>query len=560
MNHQSGVITFIVSLFLALGFSTGSMAQWSPDPSVNTRVAQALNDQQDQRMVADGKGGVIITWADFRNSTQYPGVYVQRLDKNGNAKWASDGIPVCTTASVTHSIPVIAEDGSGGAIIVWQDWRSGNKDIYAQRVDSNGIMLWASCGVAVVAKAFDQQNPHVISDGTHGAVIVWEDSINGNWDIFTQKISSGGGQAWTSGGVALCTSIDEQINPRIETDGAGGGIVTWQDKRSGSDYDIYAQKITTSGTLSWAVNGVGICTLAQTQNNPKLKSDGASGAYISWTDKRTGTDYDIYCQRINSAGVVQWTTNGTAVCSSTGNQSALDITTDFITGVVIAWKDFRNTSHYDIYAQRLDGSGSPQWTANGVPVCTSVRDQINPDLTGDGTGGVILVWQDSSAGNWDVYSQKLNSGGLLQWAAGGVAVGTATGNQTSPKSTADGAGGVIFTFQDKRSGTFDLYAHHLNASGVPDFIDEFNEATPKIIISPQPAKDHVLICYEGFSSQSTLNIYDILGNNVTQNFTVLKSDNGKFELIRSQAGVGFYLILFVGSEGKVIVKKLLFEN
>jgi hypothetical protein len=36
--------------------------------------------------------------------------------------------------------PTIVSDGSSGAIITWQDKRSGNYDIYAQRVFSDGSL------------------------------------------------------------------------------------------------------------------------------------------------------------------------------------------------------------------------------------------------------------------------------------------------------------------------------------------------------------------------------------------------------------------------------------
>jgi hypothetical protein len=33
-------------------------------------------------------------------------------------------------------------DGSGGAVIAWQDTRNGNNDIYAQRVSASGSGVW----------------------------------------------------------------------------------------------------------------------------------------------------------------------------------------------------------------------------------------------------------------------------------------------------------------------------------------------------------------------------------------------------------------------------------
>lgn len=43
---------------------------------------------------------------------------------------------------------------------------------------------------------------------------------------------------WTTDGVPVCTSIGAQDAPRLISDGAGGVIVTWADRR-GINYDIY---------------------------------------------------------------------------------------------------------------------------------------------------------------------------------------------------------------------------------------------------------------------------------------------------------------------------------
>src|SRR5690242_11957846 len=50
---------------------------------------------------------------------------------------------------------------------------------------------------------------------------------------------------------------------------------------------------------------------------------------------------------------------------------------------------------------------------------------------------------------------------------GNTAVCTSPGNQSAQAAVSDGAGGVIVTWTDLRSGTNDIYAQRLNAAGVP---------------------------------------------------------------------------------------------
>ena len=43
--------------------------------------------------------------------------------------------------------------------------------------------------------------------------------------------------------VTVCTAAEAQIAPHVVSDSVGGAIIAWQDFRSGTDADIYAQRI-----------------------------------------------------------------------------------------------------------------------------------------------------------------------------------------------------------------------------------------------------------------------------------------------------------------------------
>jgi len=206
---------FILLAYCLLPAAFFSFAQWNSNPAINTSVSVQPNDQQDVRIVTDNKGGAIITWLDFRNDvTQTSGdIFVQRIDKNGFAKWTASGVALCTITG-NQTAPTIVEDGNGGAIIAWNDYRNINADVYAQKIDSSGNVLWTANGIPVVVKASAQQDSKLIADGAGGAIVVWQDSAGGTWDVFAQRISSTGTSMWTSTGVAVCTAGNSQINPR----------------------------------------------------------------------------------------------------------------------------------------------------------------------------------------------------------------------------------------------------------------------------------------------------------------------------------------------------------
>jgi len=94
------------------------------------------------------------------------------------AQWVEDGVPICT-ATDYQGRPQSVSDGAGGAIIAWTDDRSSNLDIYAQRVNASGTMLWTTDGVAICTTPGNQSDPHLVSDGAGGVIITWEDRRSG---------------------------------------------------------------------------------------------------------------------------------------------------------------------------------------------------------------------------------------------------------------------------------------------------------------------------------------------------------------------------------------------
>ncbi|MDO9391673.1 MAG: T9SS type A sorting domain-containing protein [bacterium] len=377
------------------------------------------------------------------------------------AQWQLNGNATCT-ATGNQLYPTIVSDGAGGAIITWYDYRSGsNYDIYAQRVNAAGVALWTADGVAICTATDAQLNPTIVSDGAGGAIITWYDARSGANDIYAQRISAAGVAQWTADGVAVCAAASSQYYPTIVSDGAGGAIITWQDYRSGTSNDIYAQRINALGVVQWTADGVAICTATADQNYPTIVSDGSSGAIITWYDVRSGTSYDIYAQRVNALGAVQWAANGLAICTATGNQQYPTIVSDGAGGAIITWHDNRSGT-YDIYAQRVNAAGAAQWTADGVAICTATGTQQYPTIVSAGAGGAIITWHDGRSGTNDIYAQRINALGVAQWTADGVAICTATGNQLYPTIISDGAGGAIITWYDARISTADIYAQRLD--------------------------------------------------------------------------------------------------
>ncbi|MDD3642456.1 MAG: hypothetical protein PHQ19_03225, partial [Candidatus Krumholzibacteria bacterium] len=118
----------LICLFLSIVAVGHAHAVWLPDGNAIAPLPEPIAGTP--RSIPDGSGGAIITWEDARSGSYY--IYAQHVNASGVPQWTVDGVAVCTTGNGQYD-PQIAADGSGGAIITWRDTRSVSSDIYAQR-------------------------------------------------------------------------------------------------------------------------------------------------------------------------------------------------------------------------------------------------------------------------------------------------------------------------------------------------------------------------------------------------------------------------------------------
>jgi len=528
-----------------------AFAQWIQNPAVNNAVCIQPYNQVNVKIITDMKGGAIVVWEDYRNDPTLTksDIYAQHIDAMGNPKWALYGVVICNDTSHQSGVTMVS-DSSGGAIIVWQDHRTPKRNLFAQRIDSSGNVQWTANGVGVALRNFDQQRPKVLNDGSHGAVVLWQDSVGGAYDIYGQRLASNGVQLWSTG-VGVCSFPLSQVNVKAQITPAGDIYTVWQDKRNGSDYDIYIQKLNLAGASQWTANGINICNVGGTQSNPKISIDAAGDAVIVWQDKRNGSDFDIYAQRVNPSGVSQWSTNGVGICTLSGStQSAPDLNSQFMpNGTIFVWQDKRSgLNNTDVYAQKLNSSGAVQWAANGVVVASSAAKQTGPNVITDGAGGAIIAFQDSSAGNWDIKAQRINPTGNVMWATGGISVGTAAGDQINQSNISAGVGNSIYAFQDMRSGNYDIYIYKVDSTGSALAITQLTGKKEFITVYPNPSNDKVTFTFANQTENWELKITDVSGKEImNEEIHGLDSYTPEKKL---EAGIYFYSI----QDNKTLVK------
>jgi hypothetical protein len=470
-------VTALAILALTTACPEPAAADWPSDPTVNLPVCIQPNMQQSQEMVTDRAGGAIIAWTDMRDGVSFD-IYAQRVLASGlvDPGWPANGRAICTAIGNQGNLRLV-EDGAGGAILIWTDARNGPAlDLYAHHLLPSGAVdpAWPTNGLAVCTADSTQYQIRPVSDGAGGALVCWTDrrSLTNN-DIYAAHILGNGTMdpAWPVSGLAVCTAIGDQTDWAMVRGAGNAAIVVWNDNRSGS-YDIYAQRVLPTGTVdpSWPVDGAPVSAYPGNQQIPDAASDGAGGVFVAWLDYRSGATADIYSAHMLAAGVLDltWPPNGQPLCTAGGDQLQVRMIATAPGEAIVAWMDQR-TGPYDIYAQRVAGpTGS--WPSDGQALCTAGGEQRNPSLASDGSGGVLVSWHDSrNGGALDIFAHHLLASGDVDgvWPINGRALSTAARTQQEPRIVADGSGGGIVSWFDFRIGlgTSDIFAQRVQANG-----------------------------------------------------------------------------------------------
>jgi beta propeller repeat protein len=275
-----------------------------------------------------------------------------------------------------------------GSIVVWQDNRGGNWDIYLKDLGDS-----SASASRITTDVNNQEHPAI-----DGNLIVWQDNRGGNWDIYGYDRAAGQE-------LAVITAGGDQVNPVIS-----GEWVAWQDFRSGR-WNIWAKNLVTGEIRQ-------ITSHERDQIRP-----GISGTTLVWEDYRHGLG-EIYKYDLDSRAE-------TRITFDIANQ-----TLPAVSGNTIIWIDQRD-SYKHLYRQGTGGEEQrltygtderSQPTVNGALVVYADYGAGYDDpnlsyldlLTGrsgrltshparqeePAIGSNMVVWQDDRDGDWQIYTSE----------------------------------------------------------------------------------------------------------------------------------------------------------
>jgi hypothetical protein len=159
-----------------------------------------------------------------------------------------------------------------------------------------------------------------------------------------------------------------------------------------------------------------ICGRGGEQTVPKVAVTSDGGCYVCWQDLASG-NYDIYLQRLNANGVPQWTQGGLLISNHPQDTwiTDYDMTVDSADHAIIAINDIRSGDDWDIYAYRISPTGQSVWGADGLTMSDNDDFEPEPRVIVTSGGNIAVAWMEETAITTVVNVRKVTPAGVDVW-------------------------------------------------------------------------------------------------------------------------------------------------
>lgn len=310
---------------------------------------------------ASGHQDIRIT-TDYSNQ-RHPAIYEDIIvwQDNRNKNWDIYGynLETCEEFQITYNLHPQVRPAVYGSIVVWEDYRHDRRDIYGYDLETHSEFRITTTG--------KNSSPAIYED-----VVVWVDSTLGYSGVRGIILS-------THQEFQVTPDPDRQYDPAVYNE-----YVVWEDRRK-SDSFIYGYNILTGEEF-------------QISGKPHLLSFGEDHCHpavynetVIWADR-----YDIIYGYNLAHGKEFIIADARWDECSFDQRADIDDSTPAIYGDLVIWVDCRNGSP-DIYGFNIS-------TFEEVQIIVHKARQREPALYGRS-----VVWSDDRNGNWDIYCRFIDS-------------------------------------------------------------------------------------------------------------------------------------------------------
>ena len=431
----------------------------------NVRLDNSSNSVSYPDAALSDNGDIFAVWEDYNGTTGYD-IYYRLLD----ATLAQIATGKCNDDAGTERqyAPYVSVNDNGYYVVVWQDYRNSQPDLYGQIYNAGGntvgsnIDINGSSGMVYCPYNYDY-DVSMAQDSVFTAV--WRDTTSGSSDpdIYMRRFDKSGTSL--TGATKINSDIGyKQSNPHIGTAYDGSYLVVWDDYREGPEFG-YGQRFTSGGSSVGGNFAIDRNKGEREQFYPVSVYNSAGKSIIFWADERDELDtmlngycrnyMQVYDETGTPVGVNQDLTNQNYIYplepSAAHNDSI----------IVYVWENYNDSAGTNnVYFQRMDFSGTLFGSKIMVNKSLIAFPFSFPDVGMDSTGAFTIVWLD---GNSNVKMQRYLSSGI--GTGDTIVLNETSGSTMFPSCAITPAGNGLAIWDDNREASNQIYGQLIKPGG-----------------------------------------------------------------------------------------------
>jgi len=309
------------------------------------------------------------------------------------------------------------------------------------------------------------------SDG--GVYVAWLSDGN-NYQVYLQRLNSSGEPQWDDNGMVVSNNDNATwiavYHLNLAVDSEDNAIITTVDQRTGDTWEVYAYKLAPDGSMLWGVDGVALTASGVSNMSPRLTVLPDNSVVVTWTHDNNS----VLLQRISSTGALLW---DTGILIEDDDAIGVLSPKPIVTAegdVLIQW--IRQSGAYpwapdsELYLQKYDLNGNSQWI-NPLVVVGPVQFPMGnwqQQSVADAENGSFSGWTEMSGNVQNAGVQHITGFGALSW-TGGVDLSTNSSNfRISPQLAVAEDTQALMAVWGETNGTqsqHGVYAQRLDNSG-----------------------------------------------------------------------------------------------
>jgi len=572
----------ILTLFILCALPITIWAQWSDNPNTNTIINDSTGTQAIPMVVTNSSGETYISWYSATEDQRYD-VFLQKLDKNGLKLWEKGGLLISNHETQSWvSTYDLQLDNNENVLLVTQDFRTGNSDVFAYKISPDGDLLWGKDGLQLSNTLGGDYSPKMaIADNNDVVILFGNEPYDTllNSTISVKRVSSDGNILWET---QLSDTAWDYLLPQILHTENDDFIVSWITKTNlidttlGEDIFMHAlaQKFDGNGNTAWVgnvpIDSGNIMLWLSLYTTPYLENDGNGGAYALWqsfTPLGTGGVPTTYLNRIYADGHI-WKPNGYNVSnlSNSHHTGAEMIYMKNLDQIMVCWQEYeyKDADCWGVYGQMFDTNGQYLWDEYGqeiIPLlCSEDTAYYNVRLQKSTNNNAVIVYHKEylntngtdTATITHLYSTSIDADGEKVWDPAIVPLSLTTSYKlhTVMGNLIDNQWVVAWQDNIKSPENYfntGIYAQNLTVDGdigplgiKPLIINDDYD----INLYPNPTKDIISVKYNiKKASFVQLDLMDVNGKLVKHFYSGNKSQGmHSYELDASGLSSGIYLV------------------